>query len=101
MIEEALRNPISVKQLTINGGEIMKLTGKGPGPHIGFILEILLSEVLENPELNTKEYLEQRVQELHALNSTELAKLGKTARIKNQSEEEKEISKIREDYRVS
>lgn len=100
MIEEVLRDPISVKQLSINGADIMKLTGINPGPHIGFILEILLSEVLENPELNTREYLERRVGELHALKPTELAELGKTARAKNASEEEKEVSKIREEYRV-
>lgn len=100
MIEEVLRDPISVKQLAINGAEIMKLTGAAPGPHIGFILEILLSEVLENPKLNTREYLEKRVEKLHALKPKELADLGKAARTKNESEEEKEVEKIREDYRV-
>ncbi|PIQ66386.1 MAG: hypothetical protein COV96_01815 [Candidatus Zambryskibacteria bacterium CG11_big_fil_rev_8_21_14_0_20_42_18] len=100
MIEEALRDPISVKQLALNGASIMKLTNTGPGPHIGFILEILLSEVLEKPELNTKEYLEKRVLELHALEIKELAVLGKEARIKNEGEEEKEVGKIREEYKV-
>ena len=100
MIEEVLRDPISVKQLAINGENIMKLTETGPGPHIGFILEILLSEVLEHPELNTREYLEQRVGELHALKPDELVELGKTARSKNENEEEKEIEKIREEYKV-
>src|SRR3989344_8835767 len=56
MIEEVLRDPISVKQLVVNGGDIMKIAKTAGGPHIGFILEILLSEVLENPVLNTKEY---------------------------------------------
>lgn len=101
MIEEALRDPISVKQLVIDGAEIMNLTKTTPGPHIGFILEILLSEVLEDPKLNVREYLETRVRELHALDSNELSKLGKEARLKNQSEEEKEIEKIRSDYHVS
>ena len=100
MIEEAMRDPISVKQLVVDGAEIMKLTNTSPGPHIGFILEILLSEVLENPTLNTRDYLEKRVRELHALKPEELSGLGKIARAKNESEEEKEIEKIREDYKV-
>jgi tRNA nucleotidyltransferase (CCA-adding enzyme) len=100
MIEEVLRDPISVRQLKIGGQEIMNLTETGPGPHIGFILEILLSEVLENPKLNTREYLEKKVRELHALKREELTRFGETARIKNKGEEEKEIEKIREDYRV-
>ncbi|MSR87900.1 MAG: HD domain-containing protein [Candidatus Zambryskibacteria bacterium] len=100
MVEEVLRDPISVKQLVVGGEEIMKLTEKPAGPHIGFILEILLSEVLNDPELNTKEYLEKRILELSALNPEELAKLGKEARTKNAGEEEKEIGKIREEYKV-
>ena len=100
MIEEVLRNPISVKQLAINGADIMKLTGATPGPNIGFILEILLSEVLEKPELNTCEYLEKRVRELYALKPKELVELGKIARSKNECEEEKEVEKIREEYKV-
>jgi tRNA nucleotidyltransferase (CCA-adding enzyme) len=100
MIEEVLRDPISVKQLALKGEDVMKLTGEKPGPHIGFILEILLAEVLEDPKLNTKEYLENRVRELHALESQELARQGKMSRDKNQSEEEKEVEKIKEEYKV-
>lgn len=100
MIEEVLRDPISVKQLAINGADIMKLAKVDPGPNIGFILEILLSEVLENPKLNIKEYLEKRVLELHVLEQKELIHLGKVAKIKNEGEEEKKIEKIREEYGV-
>ena len=88
MIEEVLRDPISVKQLALNGADIMRLTNAGPGPHIGFILEILLAEVLEHPELNNRKHLESRVTELHALEPMKLSELGKMARAKNESEEE-------------
>ena len=84
----------------VNGADIMKLTEIKPGPHIGFILEILLSEVLEKPELNTPDYLEKRVGELHALKPQELKELGEMASSKNESEEEKEVEKIREEYKV-
>jgi len=100
MIKEVLHDPISVKQLAINGADIMKLTNILPGPHIGFILEILLSEVLENPKLNDKQYLSKRVGELHSLDPKELSELGKVARVKNENKEEEEIEKIREEYKV-
>lgn len=100
MIEEVLRDPISVKQLKVNGADIMKLTSTRPGPHIGFMLEILLSEVLENPKLNTKEYLEKRASELHELDASELRKLGEAARERNLGEEEREKEQIREKYKV-
>ncbi|MFH1472811.1 MAG: HD domain-containing protein [bacterium] len=101
MIEQVMRDPISVKQLAISGADVMKLTGENPGPKIGFILEILLFEVLEDPKLNTKEQLDQRVHELHALKPSELMKKGKEARKTNVGEEEKEGEKIKEKYKVN
>ncbi|MBI2087096.1 MAG: HD domain-containing protein [Candidatus Zambryskibacteria bacterium] len=100
MVEEVLRDPISVKQLVVDGEDVMNLTSTSGGPHVGFILEILLSEVLVDPKLNTKKYLEKRVKELSQLDEKELAKQGREARSKNEGEEEKEISKIREEYKV-
>jgi len=95
MIEEVMRDPINVKQLKVNGEDIMKLTETKGGPHVGFILEILLSEVLEDPTLNTKENLENRVLELHTLSLNELSILGKKARGNNENEDEKEVEKIK------
>lgn len=100
MIEEVMRDPISVKQLKVNGEDVMKLTGEPGGPHIGFILEILLAEVLLDPKLNEKGYLEKRVKELFALIPEELDKQGREARKSNQGEDEKEVEKIREEYKV-
>ncbi|MDB5194787.1 MAG: polynucleotide adenylyltransferase [Parcubacteria group bacterium] len=100
MIEEVMRNPISVKQLRMNGGEIMTVTGAPAGPHIGFILEILLSEVLEDPTLNEEKHLKTRVLELHSLPKEELARLGKEARAKNELEDEKESEKINQKFGV-
>ena len=100
MIEEVMRDPISVKQLSVGGEDIMKLTKAGPGPHVGFILEILLSEVLDEPKKNDKNYLETRVKELYDLDPQELARVGREARAKNASEDEKEVEKIREEYKV-
>lgn len=100
MIEEVMRDPISVKQLVVKGEDVMKLTEAPAGPHIGFILEILLAEVLLDPALNEKAYLEKRIKELFALAPEELAKLGKEARLSNEGEDEKEIEKIKQEYKV-
>jgi tRNA nucleotidyltransferase (CCA-adding enzyme) len=100
MIEEVMRDPISVKQLKVKGEDVMKITGVSGGPHIGYILEILLSEVLLDPKLNDKEYLEKRVAELYALAPQELEKYGKEARKSNEGEDEKEVEKIKQEYKV-
>jgi tRNA nucleotidyltransferase (CCA-adding enzyme) len=100
MIEEVMRDPISVKHLKVNGEDIMKQTGTKGGPHIGYILEILLSEVLDNPILNEENYLKKRVLELHALSAKKLTELGKEARERNQGKDEKEIEKIKAKHSV-
>jgi tRNA nucleotidyltransferase (CCA-adding enzyme) len=100
MIEEVMRDPISVKHLKVDGEDVMKITKTSGGPHVGFILEILLAEVLNDPKLNEKEYLEKRVEELFVLSPEELKKQGIVARKLNAGEEEKELGKIREEYHV-
>jgi tRNA nucleotidyltransferase (CCA-adding enzyme) len=100
MIEQVMRDPISVKQLVVNGQDVMKISGKAAGPHIGLTLEILLSEVLSDPKLNTREYLEKRIKDLSELPDAELAKEGREARNQNEAVEEEEVEKIKEEYKV-
>jgi len=100
MIEEVMRDPISVKQLNINGADIMKLTEAPAGPHVGYILEILLAEVLEDPTKNDRKHLEARVLALMTLPPKDLEKEGKEARAKNEGEDEKKVEEIKEKYRV-
>lgn len=100
MIEEVMRDPISVKQLKVNGEDVMRLSQKGPGPHVGYILEILLGEVLEDPNKNTEDNLKRRVEELSKLSEEELSQEGRRAREKNEAEDEKELEKIKDKYKV-
>lgn len=100
MIEEVMRDPISVKQLRVNGADIMKITGEKAGPHIGYILEILLAEVLDDPKNNERNYLEKRVKELMTMEAKDLEKLGKGAREKNEIADEAEVEEIKEKYKV-
>ncbi|MFM7088710.1 MAG: CCA tRNA nucleotidyltransferase, partial [Candidatus Paceibacterota bacterium] len=55
MIEEALRDPISVKQLKIDGNYLMNTLHMKPGPRMGWVLNALLEEVLEEPAKNEVE----------------------------------------------
>jgi len=100
MVEEASRDPVSVSMLKINGEKIMTLTNLEPGPKIGFILHALLEEVLEDPKLNTTDYLEKRVGELAKLSDEELKKIGQEAKDKKAKEEEKIVKEIRDKYWV-
>lgn len=82
MIEEATRDPISVGMLKIDGQSLMKITGEAPGPKIGFVLHALLEEVLEDPKLNTEEYLNTRAMKLVKLPEKELREMGEEGKKK-------------------
>jgi hypothetical protein len=60
------RRPLEVKDLAISGKDVIREGGVPAGPEVGGILRILLDEVLEDPELNTREQLLTRVRELTA-----------------------------------
>jgi len=95
MVEEAMRDPISVSMLKIDGKKIMDVGKVPPGPVIGFVLSALLEEVLDDPKKNTQEYLENRTKELVELPESDLKKLGTMAKEKKENIEETEIAKIR------
>jgi len=101
MIDEVMRDPLSVGMLNMNGQKIMELTGLEPGPKIGQILHTLLEEVLDDPSKNTAKYLESRVKELNALKDKELHVLGEKGRETKEQKEEREIQEIRKKHWVS
>ena len=87
MVEKVQQDAISVRMLKINGNEIMKILGIGPGPKIGAILDVLLAEVIEEPKKNEKKYLQNRVKELNEIDLSQLRKMAKE-RIEEKKEEE-------------
>lgn len=101
MIEEALKDPISVAMLKIDGKKIMEVCKLGPGPKIGYILHALFEEVLNDPKLNTTDYLEKRSTELCTLPESTLKKLGEKGREKKEEEQEKSVEEIRKKHNVS
>ena len=94
MIEQALRDPISVSQLKIDGEFMMKELGITPGPRMGWILHALLEEVLDAPEKNTTEHLSELVKSLNMLGDDELRTLGERGKEKKEELEEKEVEKL-------
>lgn len=51
---------VRIKDLKVNGGDLIKL-GIKPGPQMGEILQKLLDMVIEDPEKNDREYLIEQV----------------------------------------
>jgi putative nucleotidyltransferase with HDIG domain len=100
MVDEALRDPISVAMLKIDGARVMKIAGEGPGPKVGWTLHALLEEVLDDPSRNTEEYLESKVRELTELPVAELKKLGEKGRVRREEEDEREVAELRKKHHV-
>ncbi|MCX6718863.1 MAG: HD domain-containing protein [Candidatus Taylorbacteria bacterium] len=101
MIEEAMKDPISVSMLKIDGKRLMEVCEIKPGPKVGFALHALFNEVLDDPKKNTSEYLENRAKELVILPEAELVILGESGKERKREEEEREIGEIRKKFHVS
>lgn len=101
MIDEALRDPVSVGMLKIDGKSLMDTTGEKPGPRLGWILHALLEEVLDDPQKNVQEYLASRSRELSAMKDDELQVLGEKGKDKKEEADEAEVQKLRAKHHVS
>lgn len=100
-VEEALRDPISVTMLKVDGQRLMELLHVKPGPKIGYLLHALFEEVLEDPSLNTAEILEKRAIELNKLEMHELKKLAEAGKKRIEDEEQQAIKDIRSKHHVN
>lgn len=100
MIDEAMHDPISVGMLKIDGKRIMEVTKLNPSPKIGHILHALLQLVLEDPKLNSVEFLENEAVKLSKISEKELATIGEDAKTLKDKEEEKQIEAIRKKHWV-
>ena len=65
----ASRPALRIRDLAVDGHDVIDATGIGPGPIVRCILSALLDEVLRDPALNTRERLlklvRNRYQSLH------------------------------------
>lgn len=97
MFEKVAKDPVSTKMLKIDGHDVMKILNIKPGPKIGAIMEALLAEVIEDPKLNTKKYLEKRTEELNKMDLKEIKEKSKDTIEEKREADEKEIM---DKYRV-
>lgn len=65
-IEGLMRDPLAVKDLKVDGHDVMEILKIKPGPKIGEVLNKLFEEVLEDPKKNEREYLMGRIKELNS-----------------------------------
>ena len=93
MMEKVRFDAVSVKMLKINGDDLMKLLNIEPGPKIGAILDVLLSEVIDDQSLNNKDYLAKRSLELNRLDLKELRERAKEKIEEKKMEDDEEIKK--------
>ncbi len=91
MVDKISTDPLSVKMLKVNGNDLMKELKLKPGPALGAILDVLLSEVIENPDENKKDILLKRAKELSKENLAKLREMAKEKIEERKEEEDKEI----------
>lgn len=95
MVDEAMRDPISVGMLKTDGSRIMDISHETPGPRLGWVLHALLEEVLDDPKRNTEDYLDSRTLELLKLNDLELQILGKSGKERQEKADEEAVRELR------
>jgi poly(A) polymerase/tRNA nucleotidyltransferase (CCA-adding enzyme) len=100
MVEEALRDPISVTMLKTDGNRLMSTFHVKAGPRIGWALNALLEDVLEDPTKNTEAYLDEKTKHLLDLNDTELKALGDAGKQSREEKEEAELKAILDKHHV-
>ena len=100
MVEKVERDPTSVKMLKVRGDDVMRILGIEPGPRVGWILETLLDEVLDDPKKNSRENLEERILELGKLSDKALQELTEKAKIKKEEAEQEIEEEIKKKYYV-
>lgn len=97
MIDKVSRDPLSVKMLALKGTDLMETLHIPAGPKIGAILDVLLAEVIEQPNNNTKEILLQRALDLE---KHDLEKLRELAKERIEEKREADDKKIKETHWV-
>lgn len=100
MVDQAMRDPVSVSMLKVGGKRLMELDIQ-PGPRMGWILHALLEEVLDDPALNTETYLEKRVAELAIMPDSDLKSLGEAGKEAKEGAEKAQIKKLQEKHHVA
>lgn len=97
IVEKVSTDAISVKKLKVNGNDLIKNLKIPAGPKIGAILDVLLSEVIEDQKKNNKATLLKRAE---ILNQEHLENLRQTAKVKIEEKKEEDDQEIKKKYWV-
>lgn len=101
MIEECLRDPVSVGQLKIDGTYLINTLHMKPGRRMGWMLHALLEDVLEDPTKNTLELLTKRIKKLDTLDDNELRKLGEQGKQVKEIADNQEVERLHTKHKVT
>lgn len=101
LIEKVQSDPISSKMLKVNGKDIMDLLGIEPSPKVGYILNVLLGYVLDEPKKNTKEFLGQEIQKLGKFDEKKLQELSEKSVAEKMEIETKQDEMTKQKYWVT
>lgn len=99
MVEEALKDPVSLKMLKVDGQLLMK-HGFKPGKRLGNTLYALFEEVLEDPAKNNEEYLVTRATELSKETDEDLEIFAQKGKNSLKKENDEQVLDIRKKYGV-
>jgi len=97
MLKKVQSDVVTVKMLAINGYDLMTELPIKPGPKLGAILDVLLSEVIKDQNLNQKEYLLAKARQL---NETDLDKLHVKAKAKIKDKNIEKDGKLKKEFWV-
>lgn len=101
MIEKVKHDPLSPKMLNVHGDDIMRVLNIPPGPRVGWILNALLEEVLDDPKKNEKAYLAKRTEDMGALSDDVLKEAALRACGKKDEFEASAEEEMKKKYFVS
>lgn len=100
VLNEMENKNLSLKTLKIDGEKLMKILNISPGPRLGFILNILLSDIIGDLKKNSIKYLKTRALELNDLDDVSLKDLSDKSKAIYQDLIEDEEKKIMAKYKV-
>jgi hypothetical protein len=100
MIEKVKKDAIDTRMLALDGSDVMRLGNLAPGPRVGWILAILLEEVLDDPARNAEDSLTVRIEELNTMPDSALKALAVKAKDKKEEFERGMEEEIKEKFRV-
>ena len=100
LIEKVSQDPLSVKMLKVTGHDVMSQLGLPPGPQVGYILDILLGYVLEDPKKNVTSWLSQKMSQLGKYDIATLEKMAQKARKEREKLEIKRDTMTKKKYWV-